>query len=250
MKNLVFTVAIRNDNSINNKLINFSIERSQEYANKCGADFLCIDTNKYFSNYSPTWQRFAMFTEDFKNYDNIMYLDCDLVLTKYCPNIFEIMSDYEQDVFVSIDYETIPARKFTGYFNAGLMALKKSWFNSWDKNLVDEMMLKWNNKSHQDQCCLNEMIKNTRDGYVNLGREWNTMTSEFNNMSIVYGIHYIHFRKKYFNMESIIDYEKIPRKQITDYKIQKFPTWWKLHKFETVLSMEKQYEIDLKKGIL
>lgn len=242
MKNLVLTVAIAKSDESHSKLTKFSIEKSREYALKYNADFVCIETNQKFPRYSPTWQRFVLFTDEFKQYDNIMYLDCDLVLTKYAPDLFNIMNRYEQDVFASIDYEHIPARKYTGYFNAGLLGFKRSWLDLWNENSINEMMSKWNNKSHQDQCCLNEMVKSTRDSYINLGRIWNTMTSSFEHMNIVYGIHYIHYHKRKFNDEAIYKYEIPSRSEIVKYNPHEFPTWWKTYNFTHILTMENDYK--------
>ncbi len=243
MRNLVLIVNIVQKKSKYTNLYDFAVSRAYEYAKKYQADFVCIDDTSAFPEYSPTWQRFVMFDHKYAKYDKILYVDNDLVLTNLAPNIFELMDRYDQDVFASIDYEDNLARKFTGYFNAGLLAFKRSWLNLWDQKTLLDMMIIWKSKSHFDQCCLNNMVKQTRDSYVNLGREWNSMNSDVFNNEYVYGIHYIHYHKKRFSSELITRFENaivnLPPKY--NETIVPFPESWKQYNFTDLLQMENDY---------
>lgn len=224
-------------------LYNFAVSKAKAYAEKYQADFVCIDDTSAFPDYSPTWQRFVMFDPKYAKYDKILYVDNDLVLTDFAPNIFELMDRYDQDVFASIDYEHIPARNFTGYFNAGLLAFKRSWLDLWDQQSIVDNMSVWKDKSHFDQCCLNNMVKQTRDGYVNLGREWNSMTSKVFANDYTYGIHYIHYHKRYFNIDIVTIFEQIMSTLTPQYNetVISFPQNWKQYNFTDLLLMEEDF---------
>ena len=241
MRNLVLTVNINKGGGHQLPLFTTSVSRAKQYALKVGADFICVEDEGAFPGFQPTWQRFALFTDPYKKYDNILYLDSDLILTKFTPNIFDMMMQHDASVFASIDYEHIPARRYTGYFNAGLFALKRSWIDLWDMQEVQVRMSKWKNKSHMDQCCLNEMVKDTCNGYVNLGRCWNTMTSNLETFPIVYGAHYIHYHKTKFDLLRLQQYEQADRETPPQEEFFMFPEWWKEYDFHDILAMEADY---------
>jgi len=68
----------------------------ENYANKCGADFLVLDELKYWD--LPTDDIFpkAMYAvfrckELLNDYDRILNIDSDVLITTNCPNLFEIV---------------------------------------------------------------------------------------------------------------------------------------------------------------
>lgn len=251
MNNLVIVVSVVQDNTTHSDLYNFAVSKAKVYAEKYQADFVCVDDTSAFPDYSPTWQRFVMFDAKYAKYDKILYVDNDLVLTNFAPNIFELMDSYDNDVFASIDYEHIPARKFTGYFNAGLLAFKRSWLDLWDQQSISHNMSKWKNKSHFDQCCLNDMVKQTRDSYVNLGRKWNSMSSKVFPNDYTYGIHYIHYHKARFNVKEIITFEQdmskvTPQRNET---VMFFSEDWKKYHFTDILKLEEDFDISRLKAL-
>ena len=76
-------------------------------------------------------------------YDRIIYLDTDILVTKYCPNLFEIVPDNDLGAFIESQYEQYSAEVqhsfrikrtqeklgnigwIKDYFNTGVMVLSK-----------------------------------------------------------------------------------------------------------------------------
>ena len=106
MKNLVFTVFIQSDAcdethgvfNEHQELYEYAIQKSKKYADKCNADFIVVDDDSAFPGWSPIWQRFVMFTK-FQEYDKVLYVDADLVITDIAPNIFDIMDKWKEGEF-------------------------------------------------------------------------------------------------------------------------------------------------------
>lgn len=97
MKNLVFQVNIKPNGAkpmgrkrfaYSNSLYDFSNERAKKYANEFNADYFCLDTDEWLgSGYTPAFHKLYLYNL-FPNYDKILCLDSDAVITKNCPNIF------------------------------------------------------------------------------------------------------------------------------------------------------------------
>ncbi len=273
MKNLIFQVHIDTDVKSTEythdagyaqytKLLNFSRIRAKEYATKYKADYVCITDDKHFPGWTPSWQRMAMFSDDFAEYDNILYLDTDVVFTAYAPNIFKLMSFYNHDFFAAIDHDTMPIRTEAGHFNAGVIAAKRSWLDLWSPRVIKKKMEKWNNVGVLDQCCLNEMVKETRNQYVNLKREWNmfpSYTSFLPSMGIdrskitqviihhyAYAIHYTHYHRENFKIEPLLSHEDSVKynmrtkneKTPFEEEIHTFPRWWQEYS-KSIVDLEK-----------
>jgi len=249
MKNLVFTVFIQSDAcdethgvfNEHQELYEYAIQKSKKYADKCNADFIVVDDDSAFPGWSPIWQRFVMFTK-FQEYDKILYVDADLVITDIAPNIFDIMDKWKQgEFFASLDYETIPARLYSKYFNAGIIACKRSFCDQFTYDEVYDEMKKWKDTIVWDQEALNALVKKKCDNYIDLGRCWNTMSS--NIQTVTYGLHYINWHKRRFNKKLIEEYEmKMHGKEhYIDQKVNTFPIFWK--RFDgNIISAEKAYD--------
>ena len=71
-------------------LYDFSNQRAKEYADKVGADYICL--REFWSElghwYAPCYHKLFVY-ELFEKYDKIFYLDSDAVVTKHCPDIFQ-----------------------------------------------------------------------------------------------------------------------------------------------------------------
>jgi len=67
-----------------------------QYAKIVGADYLCIHCSRYPLH--PTYERFQIFEEEFEQYDNILYVDCDIVPSADAKDIFR---EYEGKDFVA-----------------------------------------------------------------------------------------------------------------------------------------------------
>ncbi len=91
-------------------------------------------------------------------YDRIIYLDTDILVTKYCPNLFEIVPDNDLGAFIESQYEQYSAEVqhsfrikrtqeklgnigwIKDYFNTGVMVLSKKhayMFELNDKYVID-----------------------------------------------------------------------------------------------------------------
>lgn len=248
MKNLVFVVNIFNSFKYVNEamLYDYSISKAKSYAKKYNADFVEIKDCSLFPDYKPYWQRFAVFTEIFEKYDNIIHVDADLILCDGAPNLFEIMENSDCDFAASGDYQTKPARKASGYFNAGLMYFNRTFLEEWDKTDIDTFMKKFDKSIHYDQCCLNSMVKQKREKYFQLDRKWNTMKSWEPTIdhSVAYGIHYIHVHKKYFreNIIELAEENLKNNKEIFSGKEFYFPDWYRKMDFNGIYDLQNQFE--------
>ena len=90
MKLLITT---RADNNIN-KISDLTIPLIKQYAIKYNADFYIISSRPPILTDDDSWHFRVM--ELFKllnNYDRILLLDCDLIIKKDCPNLFEIVPE-------------------------------------------------------------------------------------------------------------------------------------------------------------
>ncbi len=64
------------------------IRCKEEYANVCDADFILIETPTTDYN-NIQFEKIKLLEEYAKDYDEVMYLDFDVVPTHYAPNLFE-----------------------------------------------------------------------------------------------------------------------------------------------------------------
>ena len=255
MKNLILMTNINNNNNFScQTLYRYAVKKGMEWSKRINCEFKCITDTNAFPDYSPTWHRMIMFSDQYKDYDNIVYVDADLVISKHAPNIFEIMDQYEQEFFACSDYPK-PLRIQTGYFNAGFIGLKKSLINKCSMNYIIEKMKKYKNKQHydftkthgNDQCALNEIVKEKCDSYVQLSKSWNIFPPrDIDNYNPFYGVHYIHAYKDAWNYKHDVEERlnliakcegKITFHQTILNKIKYFPEYWK-NTQQSILDLE------------
>lgn len=76
---------------INEELLAYSKLSSSIYADKCGAEYVLIDKPR-INHVHPTFERFDLFLnqEWWKKYDQILYLDTDVICWPESPNIFDM----------------------------------------------------------------------------------------------------------------------------------------------------------------
>ena len=142
-------------------------------------------------------------------------------------------------------------REKIGYFNAGFVSVKRKWIDRWDKNELKLLMKKWKHIPCRDQECLNYMVKTSLNTYCLLDRMWNCkagssgsmkkIMNEFN-INTVFGMHFVHRRKKQFNISDIQSFEQQLDKQKTpsnSYKSFEVTNDWK--NFQgSILDLEKR----------
>ena len=76
---------------VNEELLYYSKLSSSMYAKRCGADYVLVDQPR-INHVHPTFERFDLFfnPEWWEKYDQILYLDTDVVCWPNSPNIFEM----------------------------------------------------------------------------------------------------------------------------------------------------------------
>ena len=76
---------------VNQELLEYSKLSSARYAERCGADYVLIDKPS-IGHVHPTFERFDLFFNQswWKKYDQILYLDTDVICWPNSPNIFQL----------------------------------------------------------------------------------------------------------------------------------------------------------------
>ena len=91
-KNALVTVSVGEVYKEMSKLTHPSIKA---YANRIGADFICIDES---DSTSPHWEKFQIFNL-LNKYDRIIYLDTDIIVRDDTPNLFDIVPKEQVGMF-------------------------------------------------------------------------------------------------------------------------------------------------------
>jgi hypothetical protein len=131
---------------VNEELLEYSKKSSKLYADKCEADYILIDKPK-INHVHPTFERFDLFfnNEWWNRYENILYLDTDVICWPDAPNIFKM---YNNNKTFKVCYDTVARSKSTHWhlnnskntilskfapdiiktskFNAGVLLLNKN----------------------------------------------------------------------------------------------------------------------------
>ncbi len=109
----------------------------KKYADKIGADFICID--EAMSNFNTDkWLKFNLFNI-LQKYDRVLYVDTDIIIREDSPNIFELVPYEELGIFNEGRYEPRQhylqeariaykeeLKKWTNdFYNTGVMVLSK-----------------------------------------------------------------------------------------------------------------------------
>lgn len=80
-----------NNIGVNEEILPLSLRSVEMYAKKHGADYMLIQ-DKRIDWIHPTFERFDLFFNDdwYEQYDNILYLDTDLIVWPDAPDIFQL----------------------------------------------------------------------------------------------------------------------------------------------------------------
>ena len=120
-----------------------TIEYFKEYANKCGADYIGLE-KQVVNLPNPFYEKFY-FVELLNEYDRVLYIDSDIIITPWARDIFSHLDDTEcfyafpenfdlpimdRDICVKPFLEKYPdwPRQVNGklqYFNAGVFLTSK-----------------------------------------------------------------------------------------------------------------------------
>jgi len=133
-KHLVLTIAV---GDVYEKMAEYTHPSIKAYAEKIGADFICIDKN---SCSTPHWEKFNAIYNYLNKYDRILYIDTDTLIRKDCPDIFAAVPKDKLAIFNEMpwtngrQYSLFEACKEYGieipkwdgrYFNTGVMVIPR-----------------------------------------------------------------------------------------------------------------------------
>ena len=185
MGNLVFQVNILPNNIktsgrkkfvYSNKLYTFSNHRAKKYADKNNADYFCLKES-WIKELAIPYQKLYVY-ELLKKYDKIFYIDSDAIVTKICPNIFEV------DTFSAVrDNKNINKQKRKNeihslnedwnYFCSGVILFNKKFYES-TKDFWKEELLNWKDikNGQHDQSVLNVLAFKYYGDYNVLDANW------------------------------------------------------------------------------
>jgi len=188
-------------------LYNLSDQQAREYAVKTHSDYLQITDCNYMPGYHPIWQRFKMF--DLTAYDQILYLDMDVVVLPNAPDIFELYKDYEFSAVPNQQFDN-PAPSIQEYlrkdqkrynssknyypFCSGVMLMRSDWLEK--TKLIYEKYIPKFSKVWHDQGVLNSCIIEQGEKYNQLSHHWGQW-----NKNGDYFIHLSGWRKNDFDLQ-------------------------------------------------
>jgi len=164
------------------KIAELSHPTIKKYADRIGADFICID-KRGISQTTPHWEKFQLY-DILGKYDRVIYIDTDMIVRDDCPDLFEIVPEeklgmFEEGQFTDRSKElmidicknygiTLP--RWNGkYYNSGLIVMSKRH---------RELFLKPEKEifSFYEQTYLNAVISRDKVDMLDLDYKFNRMT--------------------------------------------------------------------------
>lgn len=188
MKKAIFTLAIGE-----NPMYRASVASLEAYGKRVGADVIVSDKLHYPINVnnpkfdaSPAWSEKLYITELLKDYDRVLYLDADMIVTPWARDIFEQYPDTDTVyMFNEGCYRDRSAQAeqinnvlgnvswpkeddMTVYYNSGMFLVSKET-GLFDNASIEEMQKICNEVKFYDQTYINYLIR--RDGIKSVGVE-------------------------------------------------------------------------------
>ena len=120
-----------------------SIEKARRYAKRCGADYVLFD-KPVINYFSASMERMRLIEEEewSEKYDNILYVDGDVIIKDTCPNLFDLYPQNTLRVCPTLMSKEWLLKKETtmvdyfgekkvlnNYFNGGVILFHKSTLN-------------------------------------------------------------------------------------------------------------------------
>ena len=161
-RNAVFQVQITPDDNTpassgkktfgyNSNLYKFSRSKAETYAERVGADYILLDKPwDRLKDYHPCYHKLFVY-ELLKDYDNILYVDSDSIVTRYCPDVFDLgisfgaTLDYADLQYQGHRYSRFGLSKNWPYFCSGVLLFTKEFYdktkNVWERELHDHEQL-------------------------------------------------------------------------------------------------------------
>lgn len=194
------------------KQLELCLSTVKPYAERVGADVRVIDTAKYkikpkSNEYNfLTFEKFQVFDLFFGNYDRILRLDCDTLVSPSAPDVFERTKNHAfSAVMEDVRSRTLPRRKEIrrlskvynlngwdkNYFNSGVVVASRE---AWNVFALDTSVIR--DKADQlgpfkEQSHLNVLVQRSTIEPYSLNPLWNRM-SMFDNIpkKNAYILHY------------------------------------------------------------
>ena len=197
MKKAIFTLAIGD-----NPMYKAAVESFKAYGKKVGADVIVSDRLHYKVDIknpkfdaSPAWCEKLYITDLLKEYDRVLYLDADIIVTPEARDIFELYPDLDtvymfnegchrdrgqqaeqiNDVLGAVHWPK--ENEQVVYYNSGMFLVSKET-GLFNNASVEEMQAICNEVKFYDQTYINYLIR--RDGIKSVAVE-----SNFNRMQLL-----------------------------------------------------------------
>ena len=195
---------------ISSKMIEHNIfkdsqKRAKIYAARCNADYVLFD-KPVINYFSASMERMRLIEEEkwSKEYDNILYLDCDVIISNECPNLFELYPQKNLRACHSLmsnewllKKETTMVNEFgedkilNQYFNGGVLLFHKSTLEAMRGKL--DYRGRFRTYAFDDQSELNWVVMENDIPITMMGREYNSKPSPTAMMT-----HYLGNQKKQY----------------------------------------------------
>lgn len=181
----------------------------KRYAEKCGADFLCFDQVKLKQKLGlVTYEKFQIFDVLNGDYDQVLFVDTDIVVTPNAPSVFDLCPPTSFGAANEAGYSMAETHKAVTqeqlgevdwkhpYFNSGVMLFgpqHKAVFNP-DGEILQRWTKNDKNSDHvmSDQPILNYLVNYLNFDFVDLGVHFNRtrVQKDTHNRFQSYFIHY------------------------------------------------------------
>lgn len=181
----------------------------KRYADKCHADFVVLDQPKLAHKLGlMTYEKFQVFELLDGRYDQILFVDTDIVVLPTAPSVYELCP---ADVFAAANEEKYSLSAFhkretqaqlgaitwaNPYFNSGVMLFGPSHRHIFSPD--NPLLLKWvngeANADHvmSDQPILNYLVNASSTKFLDLGPEFNR-TRVWTDTHNRFRSHFIHY---------------------------------------------------------
>ncbi|MBE0366656.1 glycosyltransferase family 8 protein [Pseudoalteromonas aurantia] len=194
MKKAIFTLAIGD-----NPMYRAAIASFRYYADKVGADLIIsdqlhfpisIEKPKY--NASPAWTEKLRIGDLLREYDRVLYVDADVLITPNARNVFELYTDrettywFDEGVVQDRDNDIALVCDALGdvcwpknnerfvYYNAGIILTSKE-SGLFEKTKLDDLQRICNEITHYDQSYFNYLLHRHSIKHASLDKAFNRM---------------------------------------------------------------------------
>jgi len=102
----------------------------KKYADRIGADYVCIRDDRHYPGTHPVWQKCAVFSPEYSQYETIIFADSDYMFHDASPNLLDITNIPDKNFYIALEItEKLTPKwdKSTEHWNinSGLFVIKK-----------------------------------------------------------------------------------------------------------------------------